>query len=1631
MGSRLEQKKAEKIEQIVERLRSKFSGKIASQLNSFVQQYYLRVAPADMDARSAEDLYGAVLAHWNFLLERPRGTPNIRVSNPDLEQHGWQSSHTIVEIIHPDMPFLVDSVRREMDRQDLTVHLIIHPVISVRRDRQGKLLELLPAAGEKSLEEQPPDVLVEALNHMEIDRQTEPRALADIQNGIKRVLSDLRAAVDDWPQMRQTMEQILSELEQQPPPIKPADLEEGKAFLQWLHDDHFTLLGYRSYELVKEGAQTQLRREPGSGLGILSFASQPSFSASFSNLPEGMRQAAIVPGLLIVNKASGISTVHRSVPMDYVGVKRFDSKGRVMGEHRFLGLFTAAAYNLSPNQIPLLRQKLSSALDRSGLRRGGHARKRLLNILESYPRDELFQSTEEELLHTSLEILQMQERKILRLFVRRDPFARFYSCIVFMPRDRYNTALRKSIQEVLLDAFRGTMVDFNVVLSESVLARIHLIVRNLERGDPKFSVEEIEEQLRTVTQSWQEGLRDALLDQFGEERGNTLLRRYSDAFPAGYREDWSVQTAALDVQHLEELQGPGELGMTFYHPLEEPVDHLHFKLYHRAEPLSLSDVLPMLENMGLRVLSERPYKLEPRKGTTLWIQEFSMLYTGGIELDPEQVSRIFRDAFGAIWRGEVENDGFNRLVLGAGMTHQETALLRAYCKYLLQTGSPFSQAYMERTLAENPRVACLMVALFHHRFNPNPQHATDSAERADQAMVANLEKELDAVPDLDQDRILHQFSSVLQATLRTNYFQTDQEGKPKPCLSFKLDPEQIIDLPKPLPRYEIFVYSPRVEGVHLRAGKVARGGIRWSDRREDFRTEILGLMKAQMVKNAVIVPLGAKGGFVAKQLPSGSRRDVVVREVEICYRLFIRGLLDLTDNLQNGKLLPPPQLMRYDDDDPYLVVAADRGTSTFSDIANSLAAECGNWLGDAFASGGSVGYDHKRMGITARGAWESVRRLFRDLGLNPDSDPFTVVGIGDMSGDVFGNGMLLSHQVKLVGAFDHGYILIDPDPDPEISFAERQRMFQLSRSTWLDYDRTLISPGGGIFQRSAKSVELTPQMQQLLDTTASHLTPDALIHTILRAQVDLLWNGGIGTYVRGSGERDSDVGDRSNDGIRVNGNQLRCKIAVEGGNLGFTQLGRIEYAATGGRISTDFIDNSGGVDCSDREVNIKILLNRIVASGDMTEKQRRLLLMEMTDDVVRLVLRDNYLQALSLSLMEYQSTTFLREQTSFMRHLEKQGELDRTLEFLPDNDELGERRTAGKGLTRPELAVLLAYGKIVLYQELLASDLPEDPYQAGELEAAFPARLARRFRKRFPEHPLRREIISSQIANNMLNRMGATFAFRLQSEIGATGAQIARAFIVARVLFELDDFWQEIEALDDQIPQELQFSMMLSSYVLVLRSTRRFLRAHPQTIDISTTVSRFAPGMKSFAEILPKLLTGEGKELRKKAIKALTRKGVPTGLANRVEVLDFLLSALDIVDMATIAQQPLESVGRIYFLLAEIMDLHWLRDRIAALPMDNQWRSLGRAALRDEIDHQQALLAISVLASHADAGKSAACISAWTRKREMELARWHDIVAALRAAPSYDFEMLTVAVREFRDLAKACAATEPDTGIII
>jgi glutamate dehydrogenase len=1575
----------------------------------FLRAYFRGVGEEDLAERAPATLAGAARSHLGLGWRRPPGQSLVRIFNPDRERDGFESPHTLVQIVTDDRPFLVDSVGIAFARAGLAMHLIVHPVLEVRRDGRGRLVGLGTNGGERHR--------AESWELYEVDRQTDAAALERLRHDLESTLSDVALAVDDWPAMRERVRSLVADLERDPPPVPSDDLSEARKLLDWMEERHFVFLGYRYYRLEREAREDRLIADARSGLGILrARGGKPAVTV----LTGDVRARARERELLVLTKANSISTVHRAEYLDYAGVKTFDARGRVTGEHRFLGLWTSTAYHRSPRDIPVLRRKVDRVIEYFGLDPHGHDGKAVLNVLETYPRDELFQASVEDLIRIARGAVNLYERRTVRLLARRDPYHRFYSCLVYVPRDRYNTEVRQRIEQIVLEGFSGRSVESQVQISGSSHARVHVVVRTEPPGPRKVDIATIERRIAEAALTWTDRLREVLVAREGEAAGIALATRYRRVFPLAYEEDVSPADALADIADLEQLRtAPEPRRLSLHRPQHQKPARMHLKIVRIGDPVPISDLLPILENFGLRVIAERPYELAWPEGGAAWIQDFELEHRDGLAIDIGRIEQRFKEALTMTWSGETENDGFNRLLLGADLKAREITVLRAYCRYLLQTGVPFSQAYMERALAANPAIAAGLVRLFEARLDPAAQPTSSRRARTRsnpyEEIVGQIRASLDSVASLDEDRILRAYLELVQATLRTNFYRRDAAGAPLPYLSFKLDPAAIRDLPLPRPKFEIFVYSPRVEGVHLRMGYVARGGIRWSDRREDFRTEVLGLMKAQNVKNTLIVPVGAKGGFVPKRLPGGSREEVQA-EVIACYRIFIRGLLDLTDNIAGGRLVPPPQVVRRDGDDAYLVVAADKGTATFSDIANAIAADYGFWLGDAFASGGSAGYDHKRLGITARGGWECVKRHFREIGIDIQKTPFTAIGIGDMSGDVFGNGMLLSRHIRLQAAFDHRHIFIDPSPDAAVGFAERQRLFDLPRSSWDDYDRTRISKGGGVFARTAKSITLSPEARTLLGLEAAVHTPVEIMRAILRLPVDLLWNGGIGTYLKASRESNAEVGDRANDGLRINGRDLKAKVVGEGGNLGCTQRGRIEYALAGGRLNTDFIDNSAGVNTSDVEVNLKILLNPIVQAGGLTGAERNRLLASMSSEVCSLVLRNNYLQSQAISTLELQARARLSEFQHLIRSLERSGELNRALEFLPTDDELAERRKGGAGLTRPELAILLAYSKIWLNNHLLDSDVPEDPYLSTELERYFPGPVRRRFARAIARHRLRREIIATATTNSLINRMGPTFVPRAQEDTGAEPAQIARAYTAAREIFDMRTIWTQIEDLDNRVPAKVQYTAAFETSRL-LRHATYWLLARRRALKVDTAVAEFRAGVQQLESRIGQVLCGSWREQFEQVRAQHLEAGLPPELAARVASLEAHNASLDIVELAGSQRIAMTEAARLYFEAGARTGLDWLRQQIDRLPVEGPWQATARTGLRDAALRLHRRLAERVL-SRGGRGSAEERVTAWQESAGKELTHWQRTLADMRAAGAADFATLTVGVESLRKLAE-------------
>ncbi len=1580
------QRKTELLEAALALKGKSASSAIQADIDSFIQQYFKNVAAEDLAGLTAQNIYGAALTHYRLAANRRSGEALIRVYTPSMEAHGWQSVHTIIEIVNDDMPFLLDSVSAAISRLGLGVHLVAHPVLRVQRSPIGCWNGL--AADDSA------QAVAESFIHMAVDEQRDPARLLHIRDCIAEALAEVRISVTDWREMLSRLDAAIADVGKAKPLDGAIDeAKESAEFLQWMRGNHFTLLGCAEYDFPANGDATDIMAVEGSGLGLLRdvdmklFRTRSNGLVSFSpEILESLRR----PGPLLITKTDVRSKVHRDTFMDYVGVKRYREDGVVTGERRFIGLFTSGAYSRAPGEIPLLRRKTAITLAKAGFAHNSHDGKALQNILDTYPRDELFQTPRDLLFHNALTMLRLQERPRTRLIVRHDSFERYVSCLVFIQRERFTAELQCAIGEVLSESYGGPVSSVKPELGDGPLARLHFIIKTNPGAIPATDIEQIEQRIDHAARTWGDDLRAALLAHAGSERGLKLWNEYGVGFPPDYVAHFQPELAIHDIDRMKGLVEPGAIHASFYRSIEDADASVRFKLFRAGEAVPLSDCLPMLEHMGFRVIGEHPYEITANGKPAIWLHDFSMNEADGKAVDLSGCRENLEELFTALWRGAAESDGFNRLVIGAGLGWREVAVLRAYAKYLRQAGIPYSNNYIEHALCANTPIARQLSSLFQVRFDPD---FSGDRLQAQQALRESINAALDAVASLDEDRILRRYLNLIECSLRTNFYQTDASGAAKSYISIKLDSRMLDELPLPRPMAEIFVYSTRFEGVHLRFGKVARGGLRWSDRREDFRTEILGLVKAQQVKNAIIVPVGSKGGFVPKRMPAGGAREAIQEEGVACYRLFISGLLDITDNLAGATVSPPPRVVRHDGDDPYLVVAADKGTATFSDIANDVARSYGFWLDDAFASGGSVGYDHKKMAITARGAWEAVKRHFRERDVDIQSTPFSVVGCGDMSGDVFGNAMLLSRQIKLAAAFDHRDIFIDPEPDPTASFLERERLFALPRSSWADYDAKLISKGGGVFSRSLKSIPLSPEMQSLTGLTQASVTPAEFIHALLKADVDLLWFGGIGTYLKSSRETHLDVGDKANDAVRIDGRDVRAKVIGEGANLGCTQLGRVEYSQKGGAINTDAVDNSAGVDCSDHEVNIKIALGGVVQAGDMTPKQRDELLASMTDEVAELVLRDNYQQTMAITLESARAHHMLDAHGHFMREQERMGRLNRKVEFLPDDAGVSERAAQGLGLARPEIAVLMAYAKNGMAEELLMGDVPDSEFLKDDLLTYFPEYLRTTYEGAIFGHRLRREIVATMLANSIVNRAGITFISAISEETGFSTADVVRAFVVARAAFEMRAFWQSLAALDNRVSAEVQTRIQLDGRELIRRATIWFLRNVPQPLDISATIDAYRDGIAQLRSEIPAHLSPFELAAHATRLQVLLNDGVPEEIAGAAAVLEPLSAATDMVLVARNTGYNTGETAHVFFRIGAALELDWLRAAAEKSKPEGHWERLAMNAMLDDFNGQQRAL-------------TAQALSAWGLPADKAVEQWREAhAAAVRRTVSLIEEM--------------------------
>ncbi|MBL0318878.1 MAG: NAD-glutamate dehydrogenase [Alphaproteobacteria bacterium] len=1583
-------------------------------LKGFIEQLFHQVSGEDLAAYSYDDLFKISESLYEFSSKRKVGASKIRIYNPKTEENGWTSHYTIIEMVNDDMPFIIDSVSSALNRLGYQVYLLIHPVLSIKRDTKGEIKGLLPynSKGE--------EVKRESVVHIQITYLSDKKYHKLLESMLHEVLTKTRFAVEDWKHMLKQLDREILELSYLPEKIEKSEVEEVEAFLMWARDNNFTFLGSVEYEFVDEKGQDCLRILPGSELGVYRYKDATSEPVGLQALPPEVLHFVKNEELIEITKSNRLSQVHRNVYMDVIGIKRFDQQGNVVGEHRFLGLFTSRVYFQSASLIPLIRKKIQKVISKAGFASEGHSGKEVVAVLEAFPRDELLQISVDDLYETCVGIIALEIRPRIRLFVRKDRFERFMSCIIFVPRDRVSTSLQNEFETILTKAFSGTVANRYTQISDSKMARLQIIVKTDPGAIPKYDINSLEAKLVEAAFSWNDSLHDELVARMDESVGDSLYRKYANAFPAGYKNKFAPKCGFYDIEPIEQALKEKKTVFNLYESSDDDKKIVHLKIFNPDQQLVLSDIMPKLENMGLRAIDSQSFPVNfDDAGRAIWVHHYRLTLGEGNKQPLVQIKQKFEEALFRIWSGEADDDAYNKLILIAGFNYREVMLIRAYARYLRQIRFHYSQELIELALAKYPEVSRLIRDLFVQRFELNgkePKAAKTSDKSA--SIQKSIEEELQRVTNIAEDIILRRFVALVKATLRTNYYQVAESGGPKDYISFKVRSEMVPDMPLPKPYAEIFVYSSRVEGIHLRGGKVARGGIRWSDRPEDFRTEILGLVKAQMVKNVVIVPVGSKGGFVVKKPPVGGTREQALAEGIACYKTFLSGLLDLTDNIVSGNVVHPKQVTRYDDDDPYLVVAADKGTATFSDIANAVSEHYGFWLGDAFASGGSAGYDHKKMGITARGGWVSVERHFHEMGKNIAQEDFTTVGIGDMAGDVFGNGMLLSNHIKLLAAFNHIHIFIDPNPNAAISFEERKRLFEKPRSSWMDYDPKLISKGGGIFERSSKLIKLSSEAQEALDFHRAECTPDELIRAILLAPAELMWNGGIGTYVKSKTETNEQVGDKANDAFRVNGSELRCKVVGEGGNLGCTQLGRIEYARAGGRINTDAMDNSAGVDCSDHEVNIKIAMTAIAENHNMSLEARNKFLADMTDDVGMLVLRDNYLQTQAVTIAMSQGPTSLELHDRFMTRLEQSSLLNRSIEFLPDSEAVTKLRSEGKmSLTRPELCVLLAYSKLNLYTEILDSHVPDSTYFNGEFLDYFPSLLRKKYTAELMNHQLKREIIATIITNDFVNRMGSSFYNQVVEDTSLKACDTARAYVAARDIYQLPKIWDELEKLDGKVSVDELSNIHWELRNLLERVIFWLLRNYTQPLDIEAVVNQYKDGVQQLVDCLENILAPVAKNAFDARCTRYVDAGIPKALASHIAKLVALPSACDIVKAAQAGKEAPGLVGEIYFLLGTKLHIGWLRSQMNNLPLGNYWERLSLKTIIGDLYIQQMRLTSSVLAHCKKQQSAAIALNAWWNEYVKELERYERFIVDIQSQSKLDFPVLLIAVKRVESLA--------------
>lgn len=1561
---------------------------------------YSDVLVEDVDARNDAELFGPVvrLLHHAGEYSQEQGRPpdgSVRVETLSGGETSG-SGVSVVQVVVRDRPFLVDSLQAALTARGHNLRFVLHPIMTGPDGRQSWI-------------------------YIETDPIVDAQEIASTRSALRDTLTDVAAVVADWDAMRTQAMTVSQQLIAHPPAsISDEESQEAAALLDWLARDHFTFVGYRHYRLRDVEGQRCLVADADSGLGVVREA--PPSIKPVDELPAGVRERVDEPRIMILTKANRRSTVHRPVYLDYIGVKEFDSNGIVIGEFRFLGLFAASAFAESVERIPYVRRTVRAALTLCGYPARSHRERDFMHFCETYPREEIFQLTSQDLAHTAHRVLAIGERRQTRLFVRGDDYGRFVSALVYLPRDRYNTAVRQKIAAILSAAVGSEGIDYSARVSESVLARLHFVLR-LPVGQRvgQMAVDDVELQIAAATLTWEDEFRTAFSAVYGPDATQRLMERLDGSIPAAYQEDLSPTTAVADLHRLSLLPtvpGPLATDAQLHPSAGAGGTHFRFSVYHCGQAVSLSILLPIFDSLGARVVEERPYQFRV-DATDAWIYDVGIVLPDGREsLGEEERSEEkerFREAFLAAWRGQCEKDRLNSLVVNAGLTWVECAWVRAWCQYVRQAGLQYSTEYINAIVTAHPRIVASIVAMFRVKFDPGC--AIDDRGQQVRGEHFQLLKLIDEVDGLDADRVLRQLVAVIACMVRTNAFH-DRLLVDGHALAFKLHPGEPPGLPHPRPHAEVWVSSPVINGVHLRFGPIARGGLRWSDRLEDVRTEVLGLATAQEVKNSVIVPVGAKGGFVIKpdwfSDQGGPWREAGVTG----YEQFISALLSITDNRRDGRTVRPDRTVVWDSEDSYLVVAADKGTATFSDIANRIALDREFWLGDAFASGGSTGYDHKAMGITARGAWESAKRHFWDQGVDASRTDFTVVGIGDMSGDVFGNGMLCSDHIVLVAAFDHRHVFLDPDPDPAISFAERQRLFALPGSTWADYDRSLLSAGGQIVARDAKSVVLNDAVRRVLaiPPDIDSLTPAELITAVLKAPVDMLFNGGIGTYIKARHQSHLEVGDRANDAIRVNGAEIRAGMVVEGGNLGATQAGRVEAALGGVRINTDAIDNSAGVDTSDHEVNLKIAVSAAVSAGELSEKDRNSLLASLSEDVAAAVLRNNYLQNMTLANARSQAATMAPVHRRVVATLEERGVVDRAVDGFPSDSELEERINTGGVLTSPELCVLLAHVKNDLTAALAREEWLGEGWAEQVLVDYFPTVIADKFVSEIRAHPVRRQLLATLMSNHIVNNGGITFVHRAIEETAASAADVARAYAIAVGVFDLESVWAEIRSLDGTVSTSVQSTLYLEVRRLLDRSTRWFLASRGQHLDVQAEIETFRPTVRLLSDTITDALVGSQHERYRQRIADLEGRGVPAGLAQEVSAGLERFALLDIHDIARRQDERPEAVAGVYFSVSEHFMIDYLLVKISELDKGERWANLARASLRSDIYSVGAGITEKVLESTQSDDVSEARLAAWDSEHASGHERVRTTLDEIDATGHYDLATLSVALRVLRTL---------------